>query len=180
VSIPEQVPPQFVAGDLWQWTREFPDYPAGTWTLTYYFENKDQAFSAAGSASGTTHSFSIAAATTAGYKPGRYKYRARAVNGSSIYTVDEGYAEVTRDPAAVGFSDTRSWARRTLEALEATLEGKASGDQLSMSIAGRSIARLQPKELLDWRDRLRAEVRAEDQGENAGLGRNIRVRFGSP
>ena len=29
-----------------------------------------------------------------------------------------------------------------------------------------------------WRDKLRQEVRTEEQGSNAGLGRDIKVRFG--
>lgn len=180
MSIPENVPAELTAGDLWQWTRDLEDYPAGTWTLTYYFLNGEEKFSAAGTADGTTHSFSIAAATSADYKPGNYKYFGRVVNGSASYTVEEGWIEVLRNPAAAGNFDARSWARRTLDAIEATLEGKASSDQLAMSINGRSISKIPPRELMDWRDRLRAEVREEDQADNAGLGRNIRVRFARP
>ena len=33
-------------------------------------------------------------------------------------------------------------------------------------------------ELIEWRDKLRQEVRVEEQGEKAGVGRDIKVRFG--
>jgi hypothetical protein len=178
MDTPEQVPSSLIAGDLWLWTRDLSDYPASTWTLTYYFENKDKAFSIAGTPVGATHSFSIAAATTAAYPAGRYLYRVRAVNGSTIYTIEEGWVEVAPDPAAAGTRDTRTWARRVLEALEATIEGKASQDQLSMSINGRAISRLSPEELLTWRDSMRAEVRAEESALASGRGRTIRARFG--
>jgi hypothetical protein len=182
VSIPENVPAALTAGDTWQWMRSLADYPAGTWTLTYYFENAYQKFSVAGVASGTDHSFTIAAATTAAYNPGRYKVRAQVVSGTTKYTLpdEEGWLDVERNPASSTAADPRSWARRTLDAIEATIEGRATQDQLAMSVAGRSISRIPPSELMDWRDRLRAEVRAEEQAENAGLGRNIRIRFARP
>jgi hypothetical protein len=182
VSIPENVPSSLTVGDLWQWTRDLDDYPAGTWTLTYYFSNAFGSFSAAGSASGTTHSFSVAAATTATYTPGRYQVRARVVNGLSSFTLEdeEGWLDLERNPALAGATDVRSWARRTLDAIEAALEGKASQDQLSMSVGGRSIARIPPKDLMDWRDRLRSEVRAEEQSETSGKGRVIKARFDRP
>ena len=173
------VPQELTAGDTWEWTDDQPSYPRTTWTLTYYFEKKDKSFSVAGtgSAGATTHNFSIAAVTTAGYPAGEYRYVARVTDGTTVRTVANGWTVVLVDPAAAGTHDHRSWAQRTLEALEATIEGRATTDQLSVSINGRSISRLTPTELMDWRNRLRAEVRAEEQGENAGVGRNIRVRF---
>ena len=30
-------PQQANAGTTWRWTRSFTDFPANTWTLTYYF-----------------------------------------------------------------------------------------------------------------------------------------------
>lgn len=177
VSVPENVPAELIAGDTWQWTRELSEYPAGTWTITYYFENKDQVFNAAASAVGTIHSVTIAAATTLGYKPGRYRWRARAESGGVKKTVESGWLEVQVDPAAAGTKDVRTQARRTLDAVEATLEGRASSDQLAMTLNGRSISRTPLRELREWRDQLRAEVRIEEQGSNAGLGRNIGVRF---
>lgn len=171
------VPQELIAGDTWEWTDDQPNYPRPTWTLTYYFEKKDKTFSIAGTGTGSTHSFSIAASVTATYPPGEYRFVARVSDGTTFKTVANGWTSVQMDPAAAGIHDTRSWAQRTLEALEATLEGKATSDQLSISIQGRSISRMTPTELMDWRNRLRAEVRAEEQGNNAGLGRNIRVRF---
>lgn len=167
-----------VAGDTWQWTRELADYPAGTWTATAYFENKDGSFEVTATADGVTHDFLIAATATTGYKPGRYGWRLRVTDGSTVTTVESGIVEVLVDPAKAGNSDTRSWARRTLEAVEAFLEGNASTAQQSMSIQGRSLSRWSLAELTQFRDQLRAEVRTEEKGAQAGLGRNIKVRYG--
>jgi len=171
------IPRALIAGDTWQWTRDLSDYPASTWDATVYFENRDGTFSVAGVADGDTHTFTIAAATTTTYKSGRYGWRLRVTDGTTTTTVENGLAEVLVDPAAAGTHDTRSWARRTLEAIEAFLEGNASTAQASMSIQGRSIARWSLPELTKWRNELRTEVKIEDQGSTAGLGRNIKVRF---
>jgi hypothetical protein len=177
-DVPETLPTALIAGNTWQWDREYGDYHAGTWTAIAYFENKAKTFSAVGVASGSAHRFTVAAATSATYPPGRYKVSVRVTDGSEVFIAETGYCEVEADPAAAGTRDTRSWARRTLEAVEAFLEGNASTAQQSMSIQGRSISRWSLPELTEWRDKLRQEVKTEEQGSRAGLGRNIKARFG--
>lgn len=177
-DVPTKVPAEFIAGDTWRWTRDLADYPAGTWTATAYFENKDGVFQIAGITDGTAHSFTIAAATTTTYKPGRYGWRLRVTDGTTTTTVESGTVEVLVDPAKAGKTDTRSWARRTLEAIEAFLEGNATTAQQSVTIQGRSIGRWSLAELTQFRKDLRAEVRIEDRGASAGMSRNIKVRFG--
>jgi hypothetical protein len=171
---------EYVAGDTWAFTMSLADHDAPTWTATIYFENQNQTFSATASASGSDHSFSIAAATTAGYKAGRYRWSIRATSGATVETVQSGWVDVLPNPASSGMRDVRSWTRRTLEAVEATIEGRATDGQLAVTIAGRSISRIPLMELMQIRGQLRGEVRAEEQAENAGLGRNIKVRYARP
>jgi hypothetical protein len=171
------VPSSLIAGDTWEWTRDLSDYPAGTWTLTYYFTKDGKQFNAVASADGLTHAVSVPAATTATYQAGRYKWQARVSDGADAYTVEGGWVEVSANPAT-STADPRTWARRTLEAVECFLEGNASTAQSSMAIQGRSISRWPLPDLMQLRDKLRQEVRTEEQGSAAGLGRNIKVRFG--
>jgi hypothetical protein len=178
--VSDQVPSKLVAGDTWAWTRDLSDYPAGTWTLTYYLKKDGKVYTFAATASGTTHSISVAATTTVGYVPGRYLLQARVSSGSTIYTLDDEEQWIEVLPNVTSTADPRSWARRTLEAIEAFLEGNATTAQASMSINGRSLSRWSLSELRQWRDQLRGEVRTEEQGSNAGLGRNIKVRYGRP
>lgn len=175
-AIPSTLPAELVAGDTWTWTRELADYPAGTWTATVYFEASQGTFNVVASASGTTQSFSIASATTSTCVPGDYGWRLRVTNGSTTTTVESGMVTVLVDPAKAGKVDVRSWARRTLDAIEAFLEGNASTAQASMSLAGRQISRWSLAELTTFRDKLRGEVRAES-GSTNGKGRDIKVRF---
>ena len=178
-TIPTVRPAQLVAGDTWRWTRDLADYPAGTWTLTYYFENKDKVISAAAAASGTTHSISVAGATTAGYPPGRYRVYARVTDGTIIETVpsETGWLDVLPDYAAAGVMDHRSWAQRTLDALRAAYEGRADTDQLSTSINGRAISRMSKRELREEIEALERRVQREIDAEAINQGQPAKNRL---
>jgi hypothetical protein len=104
----------------------------------------------------------------------------RVTDGTSVHVVETGWCEVEPDPASAQKVDHRSWARRTLDAIEAFLEGNATTAQQAITIGGRSISRWSLPELMQWRDKLRAEVSTEEQGSAAGLGRDIKVRYGAP
>lgn len=171
------IPQSLVAGDTWQWDADYGDYPRPTWTATAYFENATQSFSVASTASGTAQRFASTAAASAAFKVGRYHVSVRVTDGTSVYVAESGWCDVTPDPASSVKFDHRSWARRTLEAIEAFLEGNASTAQASSTVAGQAISRWSIAELSQFRKELRGEVRAEEQGSAAGLGRDIRVRL---
>lgn len=171
------IPAKLTAGDTWAFTFTHADYSAPTWSASIYFENAAATFSATATDDGSDHAFSIAAATTADKVAGRYKWSIRVTDGTDTHTVETGWVDVLTDPAAAGNADPRSWAQKTLDALEATLFGRATNDQLAMSINGRSISRMQLSELTQWRDRLRTEVEGEEQGANRSKGRFIKVRL---
>lgn len=173
----EQVPNSLIAGDTWSWTRDLAEYPAPTWVLTYHFSSVAGSFDAVGTADGTEHVFTVPAATSAAYKADRYRWVARATSGVLAYTVDQGWVDVVANPASRTRGDSRSHARKVLDAIEATLEGRASSDQMSISIAGRTISRISIPDLMLLRDRYRAEVRSVEQPAGTGRGRNIRVRL---
>lgn len=172
------IPTKLTAGDTWAFTFSHGDYAASTWDATIYFENAAATFSATATDDGSDHAFSIAAATTVDKAPGRYKWSIRVSDGTSAYTVETGWVEILTDPAAAGTHDPRSDSRKLLDALNATLLGRATSDQLAMSINGRSLSRTPLPELRQWRDQLKQEVRTEEQGGKAGRGRHINVRFG--
>lgn len=174
------IPSELIAGDTWQWDAEYGDYPAGTWVATAYFENATSAFTVASSAVGTVHRFAAAATVTDDFAAGSYFVQVRAVNGATKYVVESGWCDVKADPASAAAVDHRSWARRTLDAIEAFLEGNATTAQQSIEVAGRSISRWSIAELMQFRAQLRGEVRTEEQGSAAGLSRDIKVRYGAP
>lgn len=173
------VPEQLVAGDTWRWTKEFANYPAPTWVVTYYFENAARQFNQAAVASSTAQALTIAAAVSALLPPGRYRWFARAVSGLISETIEgeNGWVEVLPDPAAPGSRDHRSFARRALDAVQAQLEGKASSGQASFSIRDRTVSSFTLTELWKLKTDLEAQVRTEEKGGRAGADRKIKVRL---
>ena len=171
------IPKQFRAGDTWRLLLDLADYPSPTWSVVLAIENASSSkeFSATAGAGGA-HSITVANTATAGVASGSYKWLLRATSGGVVETADEGWLYVLPSVSSDGKIDHRSWARRTLDALEATLEGKASADQLAMTIAGRSISRIPLPELLQWRTQLRSEVRTLEF--NGTTKRVINVRLG--
>lgn len=173
---------QLRAGDTWQWRREdLSDYPAGTWTLTYYFKSAAANFSVAATADGTNYAVTVAKATTAARTAGRYKWIAVVDNGTERHQVDQGELIVQPDFAASGNLDDRSHARKMLDAIEALLEGRATKDQQSMTIGDVSITRMPLDQLLAARDKYRTEVATQRRAERARAGNppatNLPVRF---
>lgn len=181
-DIPILEPTTANAGDTWRWTRTLADYPASAgWTLSYTLINAAAKISITGSASGDDHSILVSAATSAGYAPGSYDWRARVTKAGEVYTVGEGRLTVNASFSSATY-DARSQARKTLEAIESTLEGRASSATLEYEIGNRRMKYIPVSELLQLRDRYRAEVSREDAATAAAAGlpdkRRVFVRFG--
>jgi hypothetical protein len=173
----DKVPDSAIAGDTWRWTLDLADFPAPTWDATIYFQNTDGSFSQVAADDSTRHAFTLSAATTSAKKAGRYKWFVRVTDGTSVETPLEGWIDIAPDPSKSGATDHRSQARKMLDAVEATLIGRATSDQLAMSINGRSLSRIPLEELKAWRAQLRQEV-ATNEGKSAGgKGRRINVRL---
>ena len=161
-------------------SRSFSDYPAsGGWTLTYALVNTSNKIAITASADGDGHLVEVAAATTVAYVAGTYDWQAYVTKDPERYQVDSGVMEILPDFAVqTGGYDARSHVKKVLDALEAMIEGKASQDQLSYAIGGRSISKLSPQEVIDWRDAYAQLYRRElrklhGQGER----RSIKVQF---
>lgn len=177
-------PSGIVAGDSASWTKNLPQYlPANGWVLSYAIVRDGIRLAVTGTNNGDgTHLVTLSAATTATWTPGQYAWQAYVTKAatSERYTVASGQLKVEAN-FATGAVDARSHAQKTLDALEATLEGRASSDQLAYSIGGRSISKMNPEQLLSWRDKYKAEVAAEEKAQKiaAGLGGagTVRVRM---
>lgn len=157
------IPLALTAGDRWAWTDSLSDYPATLWTLTYYFRGPSPLEAAVATASGADHVIAVAASATAGLKQGAYDWQARAAliaTPTTIATVQVGRLTVAANLANAAV-DHRSFNVRVTEALQATIEGRATTDQLSMSIGGRSLSRMSWDELLSAYDRFKVLAASE-------------------
>ena len=71
--------------------------------------------------------------------------------------------------ASAGF-DGRSWARQTLDAVEARLTGRSSNEIDRYMIGDRQIVKMTIEELMVWRSKLKAEVTREETAERIARG----------
>ncbi len=181
--IPTTEPESFVVGDTVKFNITDSNFPASAGVLAYFFVNADGSFTETTStADGDTHQIVISATDSDLVTAGTFSFQGRYTETatSEETTIREGTTE-----AKPGFTDTafdnRSTIKKTLDALNATILGKASGDQASMSIAGRSIARYSPAELLEWQAKYEKWYRDELIDEGLAVGganpRKIRTRF---
>lgn len=180
-DIPEKEPLSFIAGDTVSWTKAIDDYLASdSWVLSYHLvmDGDQKTITASQNGSGDDFLAAISAADSANYTPGIYHYQARVTKGAEAYTVETGSIEVLANFEAqiTGF-DNRSHVKKTLDALESVILGKASKDQLSYSIAGRSISRLSPSELLEWRDAYQAEHNRNERRAGRKKPQAIQIQF---
>jgi hypothetical protein len=183
-AIPAIEPDSFRVGDTVPWTRTLTDYPASAWTLTYAFAGPST-FTVVATASGDDFAVTITSAVSSAYRPGRYAWQSYASAGAARYLVASGSCEILPDLSLYTTPhDSRSWARRVLEALQATIEGRASRDQTSIMVDGLQIGRMTPTDLLKMWGKFNALVDAEDNAaalaKGLGSKRNLFVRFVAP
>ena len=167
-NYPEVEPSLLQLGDFWSWKRTDlnNDYSNSLYVLSYEFNLIDGSthanFTITASASGDDYVVEVASATTASYTKGNYNwvsYITRSSDSARI-KIGEGFTEI-EDNFATTSTSVRSHAKKVLDAIEAVIENRASMDQSSMSIAGRSLSRLSIDELMTFRDRYRAEYLKE-------------------
>tara|TARA_R100000734_G_scaffold5835_2_gene5040 strand:- start:80 stop:667 length:588 start_codon:yes stop_codon:yes gene_type:complete len=167
-NYPEVEPSLLQLGDFWSWKRTDlnNDYSNSLYVLSYEFNLIDGSthanFTITASASGDDYVVEVASATTATYTKGNYNwvsYITRSSDSARI-KIGEGFTEI-EDNFATTSTSVRSHAKKVLDAIEAVIENRASMDQSSMSIAGRSLSRLSIDELMTFRDRYRAEYLKE-------------------
>tara|TARA_R100000278_G_scaffold122939_1_gene110565 strand:- start:451 stop:1041 length:591 start_codon:yes stop_codon:yes gene_type:complete len=188
-NYPTQEPDLLVVGDRWVWRRPdlVADYPTADYALTYEFHldtggGGSKKFTITATETSTDYIVEIASATTASYTAGEYNWYAFITRSSDSQrlSVDEGRTKLEIDFANTN-ADSRTHAKKVLDAIEATIEGRASQDQMSYSIAGRSLSRMSIDDLLKFRDRYRAEhektikkLRIKNEQDT---GNTIKVRF---
>jgi hypothetical protein len=183
-DLPSYFPREIQIGETLEFEKDFDDFPADEWTVTYYVRGAGTGFDAAGTADGTTHSFTVLATTTANLTAGNYYYQALAVNGAEKHLVDEGYALAKASLAVLTTATTydgRSTAKKIVDAIDALMSGTATADQKSYKIAGvgadRELERLSMEELLAARKFYALIVSAENRKKRKTPFKTIGVQF---
>lgn len=155
-------------------------FPAPEWVLKAILRGPSQ-IDLVADAAGTGHVFAETAATTGGWAAGLYAVSIRAVSGDDVHEIEAGQVSIAADLVAVSEThDAREHEERTLAAIEAVIEGRASKDQQSYTINGRMLVRTAIADLLTLRKTYKAEVaQLKSNGRHKKLmGRKVNVRFG--
>lgn len=186
-NIPTYEPREIVIGETLRWSRELGDYPASEYSLTYHFRGAGKGFDAAASADGDAFAVTVTAATTAEMTAGNYFWQAVAEKGGEKFVVARGEAKAVAGLASADADaafDGRSEAKKTLDAIDAMLAGKATLDQQEYTIADRSLRRIPVPELLQLRRELARRVARERRRERVRRGGtvfpSVKVRFNEP
>lgn len=187
-NYPTNVPDLLQIGDFWSWKKDnlATDYPTADYSLSYEFNLIDGA-TAVNFTIGTTEAndeYIVATSNTGSYTKGEYnwvEYITRTSDNARI-KLSEGYTQIQENYATTNAS-VRSHAKIVLDAVKAVIENRATMDQSSMSIAGRSLSRMSIDELFTLKDRYQAEFDREvkkakiKNGQSSG--NTILTKFGT-
>lgn len=185
MDTPTIEPAILTAGDTLKFQRSVSGFSAADgWVVSYVLANASARYTFTATAAGADHLVTVAASVTAAWLAGRYAWEAYAQKAGERYRIAGGALEVRANLAADAPGDTRSHARRTLDAIEAVIERRAARDQEEYSIDGRSLKRTPVADLMRLRQLYRGEVAREEQAARLarGLdsGRRLHVRFMGP
>lgn len=177
------IPQTIQAGDTLGWKDALPGFPASQgWSLTFSLRGP-AAHDIPASTDGDGFSVLVPAAETAQYSPGLYGWTAKVSHADGrTYTVETGRLTILADLAASSEPiDPRTDSRRVLDAINAVIEKRASIDQQSMTVNGRSLQRTPLPDLLRLKSHFENIVATEERAEKIRKGQDpggrILVRF---
>lgn len=186
---------RLIVGDSYEFTTVVPDYPASDgWTLAHVLRARvsGDAITITAVASGDDYLTTVLAATSAGWDAGDYTVTAQVSNvGLERHTLDavalsdgrlaSNLITILANPSEGEAFDDRSHARKTLDALNAMIEGRATKAQQRYTIKDRELWLIEPEQLIKFRQYYAALVLNEEAAARraAGLpdGRTSYVRF---
>ena len=169
------VPVRLVAGDFWTWRADgmAEAYPSDAYSLAYSFAPKAGGTSISTPATADADGWlvTVAGATTTSLAAGPYAWAliATRLSDSATATVVCGVVQIAA--AATTGGDTRTTARRHLDAINAVLDGRITKDVESYSIEGRALTRVPLEILTTLRAKYMSEVQAEERlaaGKSSG------------
>jgi hypothetical protein len=176
------IPKSFTAGESIEWRLRLELYSvSAAWEVVYHLRGstEEATLEIAAIADGDSHLVNLKSIETIDYQPGMYWWQCFAKKDDDVKLVASGECEIKPNLTTLAHYDGRSHVKKVLDALENTLLGKAGRDQLSYSIAGRSLSRMNPSELLEWRDKYKAEYAMLQRKAGQFEDQTIRVRFTS-
>jgi hypothetical protein len=186
-NAPEGEPLEVVVGDFIQWKRTdiASDYPPATHSAEYVARISGGGLSEiklAATEQDGYYLFTVDSVTSADFVAGKYHWQLEITQTSSgnRIVVDAGDFEAIPDMDD-NQADPRIHAEIMVDKIQTILEGKADSDVANYSIGGRSISKMTFDELMNARDRFKAEVVQHNNRELVKRGKTngatVKVRF---
>lgn len=180
-TFPDMPPAYLVAGDYWAWRAKSITSSYGTADYNLIFRlsllaDESPSVEIACTSDGGGFLAQYGSSDTKTLEPGDYYWQAvvvRVADGEEV-TADAGMLVVRPGIGAAG--DMRSHAYRVLMAIRACILGTADKDQQSYTIAGRSLSRRSPEELVKLENVYAKLVEKEKAGLDAESGRPVSKR----
>jgi len=190
--------PRLIIGDSYEFRTTVADYPASDgWALSHVLRpasGSADPITLTAVADGDDYLTSVSTTTSAGWEAGDFTVVAMVTKAGERHTLDavalsggrltSNRITILANPTDGEAFDDRSHARKTLDALNAMIEGRASMEQRGFTIRDRTVDLLSPDELIRWRGYYAGIVANEDAAarRRAGLPdpRRKYVRFMRP
>nr|BAR33856.1 hypothetical protein [uncultured Mediterranean phage uvMED] len=190
---PKYPPETFVAGDYFAFKRDdlSGSFPLTSYVVKFYASQFGSGTGATSAnqislnaiESGSEYQITAGATATNSWAVGKYQWSLFVEDSSDAQKrqlLDNGVFEVKPNWAS-STADPRSDARKNLELIEDILYNRVQGDVSSYSIAGRSLSKMSPDELIELRDFYARQVLTEKRNERIrqkkGTGANILADF---
>ena len=178
-DIPDTEPTVLRCGDSWQWNKVYEDYPASSWTLTYFLYGAaavdTDGFDA--SASGDEHQVRQLGSYSENFTAGEYTLVGRVTDGTDVFTVYEEPVELIGSPSVLSATSQKSHAETCYDLLTAKIEGRISKDQETFQINGRAVERIPIRECFRLRGFYASLIEQERAGGDSLGGPIVEVDF---
>ena len=174
------IPPAITSGDTVEWSTSLAAYPATDFVLSWSIRG-DSSLDLTAQADGDNYKTELTDTQTSALIPGEYYWQAYVTNtDSERFNVGSGHLRVTSNLADTTTPfDGRSEAQKMLDEVNFAISACLKGQ--SYRIKERELTRADLSELIEWRDRLKWEIRNEQSKEAIANGQpnpsRIQIRF---
>lgn len=169
------IPSKIIAGLNVAWSDAPVGYPSCEYTMKYVLVNATGRIEITSAATVNGYSVILKASDTASWSAGTYRMIGYAEKSGEKYEVYNATIVVDANPFTGTGTDYRSHNQRVLEALQATIQGRATKEQSELTIGSRMIRLMSMDELIKAETHYRWMVKSESG--TAGSSRKIYTVF---
>lgn len=172
-------PTTLFAGDKIEWTESLSDYlPSDGWTLKYILINSLNRYTFNSSDENNSHKVSLLNADTSAWALGDYILQSYVEHtDGTIETITRLSIKVEQNLITATTFDFRTHARKTLDAINTAIEGRASQEVLSLQVStpggsSKALQYLSMDDMIKAKNYYQSLVDAEITQEKINAGQN--------